>query len=77
MRKILEYIQEPEESSINGIKWTLLLILCEIGRLTFINWSWTINIITARRLKSACLALLYKKIIGLNSLGNKSTGEVG
>lgn len=76
MRKVLEYIQETEDSSINGIKWAFLLILCEVARLTFINWSWTLNITTARRLKSACLAFLYKKIIGLNSLGNKSTGEV-
>ncbi|XP_033230959.1 multidrug resistance-associated protein 5-like isoform X3 [Belonocnema kinseyi] len=76
MRKVLEYIQETEDSSLYGIKWAFLLILCELGRLTFINWSWTLNITTARRLKSACLALLYKKIIGLNSLGNKSTGEL-
>ena len=76
MRKVLEYFQETEAPSTNGIKWSLILILCELCRLTFINWSCTMNIITARRLKSACLALLYKKIIGLNSLGNKSTGEV-
>lgn len=76
MRKVLEFLQENDESYANGIKWALLLILCDICRLTLINWSWNMNVITARRLKSACLSLLYKKIIGLNSLGNKSTGEV-
>ncbi|XP_051169795.1 ATP-binding cassette sub-family C member 5-like isoform X2 [Leptopilina boulardi] len=76
MRKVLEYLQETDESYLNGIKWALLLIFCELCRLTLINWSWNMNITTGRRLKSACLALLYKKIIGLNSLGNKSTGEL-
>ncbi|XP_043467235.1 multidrug resistance-associated protein 5-like isoform X1 [Leptopilina heterotoma] len=76
MRKVLEFLQENDESYANGIKWALLLILCEICRLTLMNWSWNMNVTTARRLKSACLSLLYKKVIGLNSLGNKSTGEL-
>lgn len=31
---------------------------------------------TAIRLRSACLAILYRKVIRLNSLGGKSVGEV-
>jgi hypothetical protein len=31
---------------------------------------------TAIRLRSACLAMLYRKVIRLNSLGEKSIGEV-
>lgn len=31
---------------------------------------------TAIRLRSACLAMLYRKVIRLNSLGGKSVGEV-
>lgn len=76
MREVLEYLQNSEESYLNGIKWAFLLIFCELCRLTLINWSWNMNVTTARRLKSACLALLYKKVIGINSLGNKSTGEI-
>ncbi|XP_043795027.1 multidrug resistance-associated protein 5-like isoform X5 [Apis laboriosa] len=76
MKKVLEYIQSPEENIWIGIKWALLLTCCDFLRLIFFNWTWNTNIRTALRLKSACTTLLYKKIIRLNNLGNKSTGEM-
>lgn len=76
MKKVLEYVQSSEENIWVGIKWALLLTCCDFLRLIFFNWTWNTNIRTALRLKSACTTLLYKKIIRLNNLGNKSTGEV-
>lgn len=76
MKKVLEHVQSPEENIWIGIKWALLLTCCDFLRLIFFNWTWNTNIRTALRLKSACTTLLYKKIIRLNNLGNKSTGEM-
>ncbi|EGI66812.1 Sodium leak channel non-selective protein [Acromyrmex echinatior] len=76
MRKILEHIESPEEDFWDGIKWVFLLTICDSLRAFFFTWTWNMNYKTGLRLKSACTALLYKKIIRLNSLGNKSTGEI-
>lgn len=76
MRRILQHIEAPEENFWDGIKWVLLLTLCDSLRAFFFTWTWNMNYRTGLRLKSACTALLYKKIIKLNNLGNKSTGEV-
>lgn len=76
MRKVLEYIQSPEGTIWDGIKWALLLTLCDFLRTIFLTWTWIVNYRTALRLKSSCTALLYKKIIGLNNVGNINTGEL-
>lgn len=76
MKRVLEHVQSPEEDTWTGIKWALLLICCDLLRVIFFNWTWNTNIRTALRLKSACTTLLYEKIIRLNNLGNKNTGEV-
>ncbi|XP_076278986.1 ATP-binding cassette sub-family C member 5-like isoform X3 [Lasioglossum baleicum] len=76
MKKLLEHIEPPEENYWEGIKWALLLTCCDLLRMIFFTWTWNTNIRTGLRLKSACSTLLYKKIIRLNSLGNKSTGEL-
>ncbi|CAK9831718.1 ATP-binding cassette sub-family C member 5 [Anthophora retusa] len=76
MRKVLEHVESPEENIWTGMKWALLLICCDFLRAIFFNWAWNTNIRTALRLKAASTTLLYKKIIRLNSLGNKSTGEL-
>ncbi|XP_020289981.1 multidrug resistance-associated protein 5-like isoform X2 [Pseudomyrmex gracilis] len=76
MRKILDHVESPEENFWDGMKWVLLLTLCDSLRAFFFTWTWNMNYKTGLRLKAACTALLYKKIIRLNNLGNKSTGEV-
>ncbi|XP_025154543.1 multidrug resistance-associated protein 5 isoform X3 [Harpegnathos saltator] len=76
MRKILEHMESPEENFWDGIKWVVLLALCDSLRAFFFTWTWNMNYKTGLRLKSACTTLLYKKIIKLNNLGNKSTGEI-
>ncbi|XP_070510894.1 ATP-binding cassette sub-family C member 5-like isoform X3 [Cardiocondyla obscurior] len=76
MKKILEHIESPKENFWDGIKWVFLLTICDSLRAFFFTWTWNVNYKTGLRLKSACTTLLYKKILRLNSLGNKSTGEV-
>ncbi|XP_043490273.1 multidrug resistance-associated protein 5-like isoform X2 [Polistes fuscatus] len=76
MKKVLEYIQSPEGTIWDGIKWALLLTLCDFLRTIFLTWTWIVNYRTALRLKSSCTALLYKKIIGLNNIGSINTGEL-
>lgn len=76
MRNILEYIQSPEGTIWDGIKWALLLTLCDFSRTIFLTLTWIVNYRTALRLKSSCTALLYKKIIGLNNVGSINIGEV-
>ncbi|XP_011878652.1 PREDICTED: multidrug resistance-associated protein 5-like isoform X1 [Vollenhovia emeryi] len=76
MRKILEHVQSPEENFWDGFKWVVLLTVCDSLRAFFFTWTWNMNYKTGLRLKSACTTLLYKKIMRLNSLGNKSIGEV-
>ncbi|KAL2734392.1 ATP-binding cassette sub-family C member 5-like isoform X1 [Vespula squamosa] len=76
MRNILEYIQSPEGTIWDGIKWALLLTLCDFSRTIFLTLTWIVNYRTALRLKSSCTALLYKKIIGLNNVGSIHIGEL-
>ncbi|XP_026672772.1 sodium leak channel non-selective protein [Ceratina calcarata] len=76
MKKVLEHVQSPEQDAWTGVKWALLLLFCDVLRIIFFNWTWNTNIRTALRVKSACTSLLYKKIVRLNSYGNKSTGEL-
>ncbi|XP_043249230.1 multidrug resistance-associated protein 5-like isoform X1 [Colletes gigas] len=76
MKKVLERVQSPEEDTWVGIKWAVLLTCCDFLRMLFFTWTWNTNIRTALRLKSACTTLLYKKIMRLNNLGNKSSGEL-
>nr|XP_050849546.1 ATP-binding cassette sub-family C member 5-like isoform X4 [Vespula vulgaris] len=76
MRNILEYIQSPEGTIWDGIKWALLLTLCDFSRTIFLTLTWIVNYRTALRLKSSCTALLYKKIIGLNNVGSINIGEL-
>ncbi|XP_046820513.1 ATP-binding cassette sub-family C member 5-like isoform X7 [Vespa crabro] len=76
MRNILEYVQSPEGTIWDGIKWALLLTLCDFSRTIFLTLTWIVNYRTALRLKSSCSALLYKRIIGLNNVGNINIGEL-
>ncbi|XP_012526577.1 multidrug resistance-associated protein 5 isoform X4 [Monomorium pharaonis] len=76
MRKILEHVESSEENFWDGIKWVFLLTICDSLRAFFFTWTWNMNYKTGLRLKSACTALLYKKILRLNNLGSKSTGEI-
>nr|CAD7196531.1 unnamed protein product [Timema douglasi] len=76
MRELLQYTENENSSTQDGVKWALLLTLSEFLRAIFFSWNWALNYRTAVRLRSACLAMLYRKVIRLHSLGDKSIGEL-
>ena len=77
MRRLLEFAQDPEAPLEDGIWWTAGLILCEILRVLFFTALWGVNYRTGIRLRSACLTVLYRKLMRVSSLGDKSVGQVG
>ncbi|XP_046465704.1 ATP-binding cassette sub-family C member 5-like isoform X6 [Neodiprion pinetum] len=76
MRKLIEYVQSERRSYTEGLKWAFLLTATEFSRALLLHWAWGLSYRTALRLRSACCALLFKKIIRLNYLGDKSIGQV-
>lgn len=76
MRQLLEYVQSHNGSYWEGMKWVISLTAAEFLRSLFIGWARSTNDRTGARLRSACMMVLYRKIIRVNNLGNKSIGEV-
>ncbi|XP_069692470.1 ATP-binding cassette sub-family C member 5-like isoform X3 [Periplaneta americana] len=76
MRKLLQYAEDEEADTMTGVTWAVCLTLAEFLRTVFFAWNWALNYRTAVRLRSACLAMLYRKIIRLSNLGEKSIGEL-
>lgn len=75
-RWILEYLENPDETFRDGLKYVVLLGIFDMVRAVLFSWAWMVNYRTALRLKAASLSLMYRKIIHSNNIGNKSTGEV-
>ncbi|KAL1122348.1 hypothetical protein AAG570_003753 [Ranatra chinensis] len=75
MRGLLEYIESEDGSYLVGAKWAVLLTFVELLRVTLYSTVWGINYRTGIRLRSACMTMLYRKILRLTSLGDKSVGE--
>ncbi|XP_043243521.1 multidrug resistance-associated protein 5-like isoform X2 [Amphibalanus amphitrite] len=76
MRRLLEFAQDEDAPLEEGIWWTVGLIACEVLRVLFFTALWGINYRTGIRLRSACLTVLYRKLMKLPSLGDKSVGQV-
>ncbi|XP_046735959.1 ATP-binding cassette sub-family C member 5-like [Diprion similis] len=76
MRKLIECVQSDQRSYTESLKWAFLLTVAEFLRALFLHWAWGLSYRTALRLRSACSALLFRKIIRLNYLGDKSIGQV-
>ncbi|GLH09507.1 Multidrug resistance-associated protein 1 [Gryllus bimaculatus] len=76
MRQLLQFAQNENASTSEGVMWALCLTCAEFMRLVFVAWYWGVSNRTAIRLRSACVAMLYRKILRLNGLGERSTGEL-
>ncbi|PSN45519.1 hypothetical protein C0J52_13173 [Blattella germanica] len=76
MRKLLQYAEDEEGEVMDGVTWAICLTIAEFLRTILFAWNWALNLRTAVRLRSACLALLYRKIIRLGDTGDKSIGEL-
>ncbi|XP_063238702.1 ATP-binding cassette sub-family C member 5-like isoform X1 [Bacillus rossius redtenbacheri] len=67
MRKLLEYAEDGNGTAEEGVKWAVCLTLAEFFRIFFFSWNWGMNYRTAVRLRSACLTMLYKRVIRLSN----------
>jgi len=76
MRKLLQYAEDENGYTAMGVTWAVCLTLVEFLRAIFFSWNWALNYRTAIRLRSACLAMLYRRVIRLSGYGEKSTGEL-
>ncbi|XP_042864040.1 multidrug resistance-associated protein 5-like isoform X6 [Penaeus japonicus] len=75
MRFLITWLS-TDEPVTTGIIWTAGLILSEFVRIIIFGVVWSISYRTGVRLRAACLGLVYKKLMRMSSLGNKSIGEV-
>ncbi|KAG8324227.1 Multidrug resistance-associated protein 5 [Homalodisca vitripennis] len=76
MRWLLEFAESPDAPASDGIKWALCLGVAELLRVVFYAGAWSISSRTAIRLRAACLTMLYRKVIRVHSLGDKTIGEL-
>lgn len=76
LRKLLEYSESSESYFFNGMHWVIYIVAFDLIQMTLSTWSDIMNQRTALRLKSACLSLLFKKVVNLNSVTHKNTDEV-
>ncbi|OXU29439.1 hypothetical protein TSAR_016237 [Trichomalopsis sarcophagae] len=76
LRKLLEYSEGSESYFFNGMHWVIYIVAFDLLQMTLSTWSDIMNQRTALRLKSACLSLLFKKVVNLNSVTHKNTDEL-
>jgi len=76
MQKLLEFCEREDGSWEEGAMWAVALAVSELMRTLFFCMCWSISYRTATRLRAACLGMVYRKILALQTLGNKSAGEV-
>uniref|UniRef100_A0A1B6LUM9 Multidrug resistance-associated protein 5-like n=1 Tax=Graphocephala atropunctata TaxID=36148 RepID=A0A1B6LUM9_9HEMI len=76
MRWLLEFAETPDAPTSEGIRWAVCLGFAELLRVVFYAGAWSISSRTAIRLRAACLTMLYRKVIRVHSLGDKTIGEL-
>ncbi|XP_057372866.1 ATP-binding cassette sub-family C member 5-like [Daphnia carinata] len=76
MAQLLRFCQDEEAPWWHGALWASGIAICEMIRVLLFGASWGISYRTGIRLKSAVTTMLFKKVMRLSSLGDKSIGEV-
>jgi len=76
MRWLLEFAESPDAPSSEGFKWAILLGITELSRIAFYAAAWAVSCRTAIRLRAACLTMLYRKILRVHTLGDKTIGQL-
>jgi hypothetical protein len=76
MRRVIQFVQDNDKVWWHGAIWAAGMAGSELMRVLLFGVSWAIAYRTGSRLRSAVMALLYKKVIRLSTLGDKSIGEV-
>nr|QST14989.1 ABCC5 protein [Diaphanosoma celebensis] len=76
MRWLLKFCEDAEGIWWHGALYALGLSLVELIRVVCFGVTWGISYRTGVRLRSALITMIYKKIMKLSSLGDKSIGEL-
>lgn len=76
MSRLLRFCQERDEIWWHGALWAAGMAGCELMRVLLFGVSWGVAYRTGTRLRSAVMTMVYKKVIRLTTLGDKSIGEV-
>ncbi|XP_046652903.1 ATP-binding cassette sub-family C member 5-like [Daphnia pulicaria] len=76
MRRLVQFVQDNDKVWWHGAILAAGMAGSELMRVLLFGMSWAIAYRTGSRLRSAVMALLYKKVIRLSTLGDKSIGEM-
>lgn len=76
MSRLVQFCQDNDKIWWHGALWAAGMAGCELTRVLLFGVSWGIAYRTGTRLRSAVMTMLYKKVIRLSTLGDKSIGEV-
>ncbi|XP_046462037.1 ATP-binding cassette sub-family C member 5-like isoform X1 [Daphnia pulex] len=76
MTQLLRFCQDEEAPWWHGAFWAVGMAVSEMIRILLFGASWGVSYRTGIRLRSAVTTMLFKKVMRLSSLGDKSIGEV-
>lgn len=76
MSRLIQFCQDHDKVWWHGALWAAGMAGSELTRVLLFGVSWGIAYRTGTRLRSAVMTMLYKKVIRLSTLGDKSIGEV-
>jgi len=76
MRKLLEFCEDDNPIWWQGVIWAIGFALVELLRVIFFAAAWGTSYRTGIRLRSGLITMLYKKVMRLSNLGDKSIGEL-
>ncbi|XP_052784055.1 ATP-binding cassette sub-family C member 5-like isoform X2 [Mya arenaria] len=76
LHRLLAYLNTGHVDTGVGIGLVVALGVTEMGRSLFFAISWYYNYTTGVRVRSATMGLLYKKVLKLRSLEDKTVGEL-
>ena len=76
MSRLLKFCQDHDQVWWHGAVWAVGMVWSELMRVLLYGVAWGIAYRTGLRLRSAVMTMLYKKVIRLSTLGDKSIGEV-
>ncbi|KAL4220768.1 Multidrug resistance-associated protein 5 [Mactra antiquata] len=76
LHSLLSYLNSGDVNIGIGVALVLALTCTELGRSLFFALSWYINYTTGVRVRTATQGLLYRKILKLRGLEDKTVGEL-
>ncbi|KAL8625042.1 hypothetical protein ACOMHN_012051 [Nucella lapillus] len=76
IRTFLEYLSEGEVDVGVGMAYVAGMVLCELLRSLCMGQAWMNNYIAGMRIRAGAVTLLFKKILSLKGLKDKTVGEL-